>query len=319
MRIQTLYEFLVLATRLNFTETAKNFFISQSVLSDHISGLEKELGVRLLVRDRHSVRLTEAGRIFEKGAQEIILDYEQALEELSLYQEGVSTIIRIGFLMGSYGAFLPLVCERYRKTHPEIEFRFKTLELPEMQPALNKNEIDVGFMIFTKGFEGSQYDHHVLYTDCYKLAVPKGHHLAKRESVNLADLAGEHVISPRFNQSKSMQAQMSIKMQNAGVNVSVIDDVSDVGALMATCVSANAVALALDHLDVFGGGNVVFLPIDDLDTKILVGPVWKKSKETEALLSFLSFFMRETCGFSKEDFLSRKGPESFTWRSDAEG
>lgn len=43
MRIQTLYEFLVLATRLNFTETAKNFYVSQSVLSDHISGLEKSL------------------------------------------------------------------------------------------------------------------------------------------------------------------------------------------------------------------------------------------------------------------------------------
>ena len=64
MRIDTLYEFLLLTSNLNFTETAKSFFVSQSVLSNHISGLEKELGIRLFVRDRHSVRLTEAGSLF---------------------------------------------------------------------------------------------------------------------------------------------------------------------------------------------------------------------------------------------------------------
>ena len=44
LRIETLYEFLLLTSNLNFTETAKSFFISQSVLSGHISSLEKELG-----------------------------------------------------------------------------------------------------------------------------------------------------------------------------------------------------------------------------------------------------------------------------------
>ena len=41
MRIETLYEFLLLTTNLNFTETAKSFYISQSVLSNHVSSLEK--------------------------------------------------------------------------------------------------------------------------------------------------------------------------------------------------------------------------------------------------------------------------------------
>ena len=68
MRIDTLYEFLLLTSNLNLTETAKSFFVSQSVLSNHISGLEKELGIRLFVRDRHSVRLTEAGSLFLEDA-----------------------------------------------------------------------------------------------------------------------------------------------------------------------------------------------------------------------------------------------------------
>lgn len=305
MRIQTLYEFLVLTTRLNFTETAKGFFISQSVLSDHISSLERELGCRLFVRDRHSVRLTEAGRLFKEDASAIIADYERALERLQLHRDGVSSVIKVGFLMGSYGAFLPAVCERYRRERPEVEFRFRTLELGDMEPALAAGEIDVGFMVFAEGFEGPQLSHRVLYTDSYKLAVPRSHHLARRDSVRIADLAGENVVTSRFNRSKAMQAQTSILLRNAGVEVAAIDGVRDVGALMATLVSSNAVALALDHLDVFGGGNIVFVPIEDLDTRIYAGPVWKTSHETEPLLSFVSFVQRETRGFAKEDFLSR--------------
>lgn len=82
MRIQTLYEFLVLSEKLNFTETAKGFFLSQSVLSDHITKLEKELSAKLFIRDKHSVRLTEEGRIFKEDAARIVADYEGALEQL---------------------------------------------------------------------------------------------------------------------------------------------------------------------------------------------------------------------------------------------
>lgn len=307
MRIQTLYEFLVLTTKLNFTETAKGFFISQSVLSDHISNLEKELGTRLFVRDRHSVRLTESGRIFKEDASVIVADYERAIERLQLYRESISTVLHLGFLMGSFGAFLPAICERYRRSHPETEFRFHTLELGEMQPALQNDDIDIGFMIFAKGLEGSKFTHRTLYTDNYKLAVPKGHPLASRKSVRIEDLRGENVIASRFEHAKSMQAQMSVMLRNADVEVSIIDEIRDVGALMATLVSSNGVALALDCLDVYGGGNIIFLPIEDLDAKVNVGPVWKTTRETDELLSFISFLQRETKNFKKDDFISRRG------------
>lgn len=319
MRIQTLYEFLVLTTKLNFTETAKGFFISQSVLSDHISNLEKELGTRLFVRDRHSVRLTETGRLFKEDAAAIVADYERALERLDLYRSNVSSTLRIGFLMGSYGAFLPALCERYRQQHPETVFRFRTLELGKMQPALQNDEIDIGFIVFIKGFEGSQFTSRTLYTDSYKLAVPKSHPFARRSSVRIADLKGQTVLSSRFEHAKSMQAQTGIMLRNAGVNVSVIDEIPDVGALMATLVSSNAVALALDHLDVFGGGNIVFLPIDDLDTKVYAGPVWKTAKETDVLLSFIAYLQRETKSFTKDDFISRKGFGPFSAEAEAPG
>ncbi|MEF9877123.1 MAG: LysR substrate-binding domain-containing protein [Gordonibacter sp.] len=314
MRVDTLYEFLLLTTNLSFTETAKSFFVSQSVLSDHISRLEKELDTCLFVRDRHSVRLTEAGRLFQEDAQRIVEDYEHALDRLSQYRDGVSTVIRIGFLMGSFGAFLPLVCRRYRTLHPEVDFRFRMLEIGEIQPSLNRNDIDMGLTLFSKEAKGAQYGGCRLYDDSYQLAVPATHHLAHRESVRMADLVGERVIAARFNRAKNTIGQMNIKLNNAGVSVRIIEDMKDVGSLMATLVAEGAVALALDHLDVFGGGNIVFVPMEDLDMTLHAGALWKKSKETEALLSFAEFLKRDTSSFKKADFLSRKGAEALPLR-----
>ena len=84
-----------------------------------------------------------------------------------------------------------------------------------------------------------------------------------------------------------------------------MEDVGDVSALMATLVATGSVAIALDHLRVFGGGNIVFIPIEDLDTKLYAGPVWKTSRSSERLLDFVAFLQHETSGFTKEDFIAR--------------
>ena len=312
MRIETLYEFLLLTTNLNFTETAKSFYISQSVLSNHVSSLEKELGIRLFVRDSHSVRLTDAGEMFREDALKIVEDYEQALSHIAHYRDGVSSVIRIGFLLGSYGSFLPLACRRYHELHPEVEFGFSVLDIGEMQEALNDNLIDIGFTLFSKDIQGGRYEYRCLYEDEYKLAVPKTHRLADRTSVRMEDLGGETLLAPRFNPSKSTLTQMTVRLRAAGVEVRNDYRIKDAATLMAMVVSTGHVSLALDHLNVYGSGNLVFLPFENEDMSLCAGPIWKKSKETDVILSFIGFLEQETVDLEKRDFIAQKDLETPT-------
>ena len=50
MKISVLREFLYLSEELNYSATARHFFINQSALSRHIMDLEAELGCSLFVR-----------------------------------------------------------------------------------------------------------------------------------------------------------------------------------------------------------------------------------------------------------------------------
>ena len=61
--LQVIY-FIDLAKTLNFTETAKHFFVSQPAISKQISALEEELGVQLFHRGQRQVTLTPAGETY---------------------------------------------------------------------------------------------------------------------------------------------------------------------------------------------------------------------------------------------------------------
>lgn len=61
MELRQLKYFVKVAETLNFSEAAKELFITQSTLSQQIKQLEAEINAQLLQRNSHGVALTEAG------------------------------------------------------------------------------------------------------------------------------------------------------------------------------------------------------------------------------------------------------------------
>lgn len=80
--IRTLQCFVAVARELNFRRAAELLNMSQPPLSRQIQGLEELLQVRLIQRNTHTVRLTEAGEVFEKKAHAILVSLDAAVESL---------------------------------------------------------------------------------------------------------------------------------------------------------------------------------------------------------------------------------------------
>jgi len=76
MEVRKLRYFISVAEHLNFTTAAKELFVAQPAVSQQIASLEKELGIKLLYRDKQSVKLTNAGITFLKDAREILRKIE---------------------------------------------------------------------------------------------------------------------------------------------------------------------------------------------------------------------------------------------------
>ena len=63
MELRHLRYFTAVAEHLNYSEASRRIHVAQPAISQTILDLEEELGVRLLLRDRRTVRLTAAGEI----------------------------------------------------------------------------------------------------------------------------------------------------------------------------------------------------------------------------------------------------------------
>lgn len=136
MDIEYYREFVTLAHRLNFRETANELNISQSALSRHIAALEQYYGLPLFNRDLHQVHLTEAGAF--------LLDYAGSINDLAQQSRnhilklfGGENRLRISGVIGhpSFYPWLLRIETRLQETTPPVSIHVErnASPLPEAQ------------------------------------------------------------------------------------------------------------------------------------------------------------------------------------------
>src|SRR6201987_6007806 len=97
MELRQLRYFVAVAEELHFGRAAQRVHISGPALSQQILALERELGADLFVRDRRSVRLSEAGRSLLSDARTILSLADDAKQRLQR-AAAVSTPVRLGYV-----------------------------------------------------------------------------------------------------------------------------------------------------------------------------------------------------------------------------
>ena len=80
MNLKQLEAFVEVAEGGSFSKAAKTLFLTQPTISAHISALEKELEVRLFVRNTKEVNMSDDGQKLYRYARQIV-DLEKRIEE----------------------------------------------------------------------------------------------------------------------------------------------------------------------------------------------------------------------------------------------
>ena len=87
MDTDLLKTFIEVARLCHFGKAAKKLFVTQSAVSARIRLLEQEVGRPLFYRTRNNIQLTVYGTKLLKHAQEILLDWDNACNSLSMENE----------------------------------------------------------------------------------------------------------------------------------------------------------------------------------------------------------------------------------------
>lgn len=196
MPISILREFIVLSKNLNFSKTARQLYITQSVLSKHIALLERKIGLTLLIRGHHNVELTDVGKLFLKEAIAIVNRYDEGMKKVKMAVYGIKMELKIGYLYASTRDILVPAMQLFKKYYPHIELKLMACEYGKLAQKLKNNDLD---LILTADFDKDILfwcDTYKLYEDELCVVVRKDHPLAKRKNITIHELNSERILMP---------------------------------------------------------------------------------------------------------------------------
>ena len=117
VEIDQLTHFVKVAELQNFTRAATELGLSQSAVSRSIQRLEQEVGQPLLERRTRSVALTDAGRLLQSRAHQILRIIEDTKNEIT--DDGRSGRLRLGAIPTVAPFFLPGLLTDFTEAFPD--------------------------------------------------------------------------------------------------------------------------------------------------------------------------------------------------------
>ena len=216
MQIETLRLFCDLAEARSFSLTAEKHRLSQSAVSQRIAALEKELGVRLLVRGR-STETTGEGKLLLENAHRILALYDDCLRRLREIQQPVDGMLRISTVYSIGLHELPPYLKWFRDHYPNAEVRVEYHRSGQVYREVAEGRADLGFVAFPNCEEYPELICDTYWQDELVLILPPGHALGGRGSVRMADLRGLRFIA--FEPDLPTRTAIDAMLARAGVAV----------------------------------------------------------------------------------------------------
>lgn len=191
MELRHLRYFTAVVECKGYREASRRLHIAQPSISEAVSDLEGELGLKLFLRTHRNARLTPEGEIFYADAVRILQQAETAILTAKRAAQGKVGRLSIGFIGSATLSFLPDLIRRYKLEYPNVKLVLHDLYPVELDQAWDRGEIDIAI---TRSLEHSKnLQSKILLRDPLVAVLPRSRKL-KSKKIRLAELANERFI-----------------------------------------------------------------------------------------------------------------------------
>jgi DNA-binding transcriptional LysR family regulator len=296
MKLTHLRCFVTAAAEGSFHRAAARLNIAQPALSRQIRDLEEELDVGLFVRSAQGVVLSPAGEVLFEDAKRLLAQVELAKTKTKRAANGQFGMLRIGLTMIAAELRFPLAAfADVQRSMPDIDCRLNMINSDQQFEALTAGEIDVG-VLYRREPHPPGMNYRDLRIDRYMLIVHSDHPLTKKPKVRLADLQGEPMTFTSPTLRPATYKELISACVRGGLTPRIVLEFAqfESEAIMINLAAEGlAVSLANSSLrERARTEGVAFLPVEDLDMPLPFAAMWRRDRETPALLHFVDLLAR---------------------------
>ena len=267
-----------------FTKAADALGYTQSSISQMIASLENELGIKLLTRSRHGVKLTIEGAELFPFIERSIYQY-RSMPEKADEIKGIETgIIRVGTISSVTCHWMPQLINGFKEEYPNVQFLFHQGDYTLIPEWIASGQINFGFV---NPLAGTNLKTKTVKSGEMLAVLPKNHPLAKKKSIQLQDIAAEpYILLEEGRYSEPMAA-----FEAAGIQPNNQYTIHDDYAIMMMVEAGLGVSILAELILRRTNYDIVCLPIDTPITRTLA--VGYKDKDSLPIASkyFIDYLM----------------------------
>jgi DNA-binding transcriptional LysR family regulator len=287
MELRHLRYFAAVAQYLNYSEASRRLRVAQPAISQTILDLEDELGVKLLLRTRRSVKLTAAGTMFLREAGEILRRAVEARRQAQRAARGEVGSLGIGFFGTASAPILPALVQTCRRKFPDVELQLYEMNPDQQLAAFDDGRIDLGFSRPIPADRRSEFEEELVYTDCLAVALPETNPLAKQKAVRLKSLAGEPFVQFHRQGAPGLFDEVIACCNRAGFSPRIVNEPNFMATVMTLVESGLGVSVIPCCVHTLNRAHVAIRPIVPKSAPIPLCATWRKSEENPVLTAFL--------------------------------
>lgn len=145
MNLKQLEAFVQIAEGKSFSRAAKELFLTQPTISAHILALEKELNVRLFVRNTKEVNLSEDGKLLYDNAKKMIEIEKKIAATFGKDAKRGKKCITIAASTIPAQYLLPGILAKFNDRYPKEQFKIMETDSAKAVEQVVNNNVDIGF------------------------------------------------------------------------------------------------------------------------------------------------------------------------------
>lgn len=274
--------FLAIAEERSFTRAAERCHVALSSLSRQIRAMEIRLDSQLFERLPRKIRLTRAGRIFEREASKALEQSRRAISLVRSLNREKDQKLRIGLSILCNLPRIRALVETARGASGQVTLECLTGHSSELVRALHRGSLDLALVDLPLKSRGAGL--YPISSESLITVLPKNHSLAQRPMVRLFELQKQQIalVSRHVDPGSVSIETMLVK---AGIGISSIVPVSGLIELLDHIPVHRSVGLMRSSVGRLKRDDVLYKPLADsiqLETAI----AWRAENRSSQLLSF---------------------------------
>lgn len=292
MNLNQLEYFVNAAETLNFTNTAKKFYISQTAITQQIKALEEYVGEELFYRKNKKLSLTPVGKVFYQECKAILIRTSDALEKVHLAANGIIGDLRIGVIDGYEKTNISDSIRNFHNEYPNVSLKFVIKSYRELWSMLENNDLDIIFNTIFESFNEERYSRIKIEDYPVMTVLHPTHPLSGRNIINIKDFYNENFIALSFD-DKDMKYENSILnyMNISDIKPNIIQYSNDIETILLMVSSGLGIALIPQFAVIFynQSQNLSIIPVEsDANLSLSINAIWNSHNTNSSIEKFVS-------------------------------